>query len=152
MAYWLDVFSPGNWEEFIDGGAQITGFPYRQLKAAQSIRPGDILLCYVKQQSQWVGALEVESEVFLDQTQMWEDMVYPCRVKVKPLVLLPLGKGLAARDMLPRLKLFAGLRNPQKWGAALGPSPKAIADEDGDMIVGELHRAPDKLKIPTDNQ
>ena len=71
MAYWLDVFSPRNWEEFIGGGAQVTGLPYRQLKATQRIRPGDILLCYVKWQSQWVGALEVDSKCFLDQTQIW---------------------------------------------------------------------------------
>jgi predicted RNA-binding protein len=139
VTYWLDVFTLKSFDEFQKAGANVSGFPERRWKTIQRIRVGDILLCYMKTKSCWFGALEVASKAFQDNTPIWSDAVYPCRIKVRPLVFVEPDEAVQARNMLPRLKLFANLRDPERWSGALRTSPRVLAKEDGDLIVGELN-------------
>ena len=59
MDYWLDLFTGRTWKEFRDYGANISGFRERRRNTVKSIKPGDILLCYLTGVMRWIGALEV---------------------------------------------------------------------------------------------
>ena len=141
MTYWLDVFTPKSWEEFKKAGATVSGFSIRRWKTVQGIRPGDILICYMKGQSCWFAALEVISDAFQDyETRIWSDDIYPARIQVKPLVMVDPKKAIPAKRILPRLKLFANLRDHQGWGVLLRISPRRLAEEDGNLIISELRK------------
>lgn len=139
MTYWLDVFTPKTWREFQKAGAAVSGFPERRWTTVQRIQIGDILLCYMKSYSCWFGALKVVSEAFRDDsTRIWSDAPYPCRVQVQPLVTLEPEKGIAAKEMLHKLTLFANVRDPKRWSWPLRGSPRQLAKEDGDLIMSKL--------------
>jgi predicted RNA-binding protein len=84
--YWLDLFSGATWQEFLEAGANVSGFRESRWNTVRQIKPGDYLLCYVTGISRWIGILEVVSEPFRDNTQIWKEDEFPCRVRVKLLV------------------------------------------------------------------
>lgn len=86
--YWLDLFTGTTWEGFQSAGGEVSGFRERRWKTVQRIKPGDYLLCYLTGVSRWIGVLEVTSEPFRDDTPIWSDEEFPCRVRVRPLVTL----------------------------------------------------------------
>jgi hypothetical protein len=55
MTYWLTLFNPTTWEEFLDAGATVSGFPDSRWKTVQQIQPGDISLAYLSGKSCWIA-------------------------------------------------------------------------------------------------
>jgi len=76
-SYWLGLFTVETWKEFLDHGADVSGFSDKRWKLVQKIRPGDYLLCYLTRVSRWVGVLQVTDEPFFDQTPIWSSKVFP---------------------------------------------------------------------------
>ena len=70
--YWSDVFTATTWREFLDAGANVTGFSEERWKKVQEFKIGDYLLCYMTSASRLMGILEVTSNPFKDNTQIWE--------------------------------------------------------------------------------
>ncbi len=62
MAFYLDLFSPETYEAFSNSDRQVSGFRTRQRTAAQKLKRGDKLLCYMTKLSRWVGILELDRE------------------------------------------------------------------------------------------
>jgi hypothetical protein len=60
--YWVQVFNETTWREFIKAGGTVTGFRDSRWGHVQKLRKGDVLLCYLRGQSKWIGILEVLSE------------------------------------------------------------------------------------------
>jgi predicted RNA-binding protein len=58
--YWLDLFTGETWEEFLNNSAKVSGFRERRKKIAQTIDPGDYLICYMTGISRFIGVLEVK--------------------------------------------------------------------------------------------
>lgn len=75
--YWLDLFTGSTWQEFIDAGANVSGFSATRAKTVEKIRPGDYLLCYLTGVSRFVGVLEVISKPFVDTKPIWGEGAFP---------------------------------------------------------------------------
>jgi predicted RNA-binding protein len=69
--YWLDLFTGITWEEFLEHGANISGFRESRKKVARRVSPGDYFLCYLTGISRFVGMLEVKSKCYFDTTRIW---------------------------------------------------------------------------------
>jgi hypothetical protein len=82
-SYWLDLFTGTTWHEFLDAGAETSGFRESRWKTVQRIKPGDYLLCYLTGVSRWIGVLEVVAPAFKDSSTIWKDEEFPCRLGVK---------------------------------------------------------------------
>src|ERR1700757_1952302 len=80
--YWLDLFTPATWQEFLDAGASVSGFRESRWATLQKVKVGDYFLCYLTGLSRWIGLLEVTSAPFRDSSPIWEEDSFPCRVKV----------------------------------------------------------------------
>src|SRR5262245_37534657 len=106
MAYYLDLFTPRTWKEFNESGAKVTGFRDNHWVRAGKIKPGDVFLCYVVGAKRWVGALEVASERYRDESPIWTEEVFPVRFKVKPLVMLEAECGVPMEDFRGKLSFF----------------------------------------------
>jgi hypothetical protein len=74
--YWLDLFTPVTWQEFLDAGAKVSGFREARWSTLQKVRPGDYFLCYATGISRWIGLLEVTSEAFRDTAKVWKDETF----------------------------------------------------------------------------
>ncbi len=91
MAYYLDLFSPETYEAFSKSPRDVSGFRSRHQTAANRIKPGDKLVCYLTKLSRWIGILEVVSGPYTDDSPRFypENDPFVVRFKVTPIVWLP---------------------------------------------------------------
>src|SRR6185295_17567554 len=90
MAFFLDLFSPETYEAFSKSDRQVSGFRTRQSAAAQKLKRGDKLVCYMTKLSRWVGVLKVVDGPYEDTSPIFysEDDPFVIRFRVTPTVWL----------------------------------------------------------------
>jgi hypothetical protein len=126
--YWLDLFTPETWDEFLDHGGDVTGFSQKRWTTVQKIKPGDYMLCYLTRVSRWVGVLEVTGRPFFDEEPIWSSQVYPSRVNVKVLLALAPEHGVPVLEMREELTVFRGPGQPESMA---GPVPRIAGAVEG---------------------
>ncbi len=139
--YWLTVFTGATWQEFLDSGSEVAGFPQGRWQVAQKITPGDYLICYLARVSRWIAVLEVTSHPFLDSSPIWKHGEFPCRVKVRVVVSLEPETAIPVLDLKDKLSIFVNLRKPTAWAAHFRISPKQWKDTDGAIVVEQILEA-----------
>jgi hypothetical protein len=139
--YWLDLYTGKTWKEFVDAGADVTGFRKRKLKTSRRIHPGDLFLCYLTGISRFIGLLEVTSETFTDDTPRWEDDDFPVRFNVKVIYKLDPDTAIPIKSLKDSLSFFKDMKSPNAWTGSLRGSPAAISREDGQVIEAAIIEA-----------
>jgi predicted RNA-binding protein len=139
MAYYLDLFSPATYEAFSRSDRTISGFRPRQRAAAQRIKAGDRLLCYMTKLSRWIGVLEVESGPFDDASPRFypEDDPFTVRFRVKPIHWLPVEKCVPIHEdeVWKQLSFTRDQsKNTSNWTGKLRGSLGLISTEDGQFL------------------
>jgi hypothetical protein len=104
--YWLDLFTGTTWDEFLAAAGSVSGFRESRWTTVKRIIPGDLFLCYVTGVSRFIGLLEVQSEAFKDDAPIWGTEVFPCRLKVKPLIVLSGETAVPVTELRDRLSFF----------------------------------------------
>ena len=139
MAYFLDLFSPDTYQAFKRSRQDISGFRYRQRFAAERIKPGDKLVCYLTKLSRWFGILEVVEGPFQDSTPIFypEDDPFIIRFKVKPLVWLEPEKAVPIHSpevwqVLSMTKDYD--QQSSTWTGKIRTSLAPIAEPDGEFL------------------
>jgi predicted RNA-binding protein len=145
MAYYLDLFSPETYEAFSKSDMTVSGFRPRQKNAAQRIKPGDKLLCYMTKLSRWVGVLEVTSPFFEDAAPIFypESDPFVVRFKVRPLIWLPKEKAVPIHEdeIWDQLSFTKGQdRGSSSWTGKIRSSLVQISTADGKLIEEALVR------------
>ena len=139
MAYFLDLFSPETYAAFKRSSQDISGFRFRHRFAAERIRPGDKLLCYLTKLSRWFGILEVVEGPFQDNTPIFhpEDDPFVIRFKVKPIIWLEPEKAVPIQnpDVWQTLS-FTKDYDPHspRWTGKIRTSLVPIPDGDGGFL------------------
>lgn len=100
MAYFLDLFSPETYAAFKRSKQDISGFRFRHRFAAERIKSGDKLICYLTKLSRWFGILEVIEGPFQDKTPIFypEDDPFIVRFRVRPIIWLDPEKAVPIQD------------------------------------------------------
>jgi predicted RNA-binding protein len=149
--YWLDLFTGATWQEFLDAGATVSGNRERRWKTVQQIKPGDYLLCYLTGVSRFIGVLEVTSEPYWDETPIWKDEVFPCRVKVEVIAALTPETAVPIFDLKEQLTIFQNLKSPAAWTGHVRGSPARWKPSDGEAVVyAVMEAAENPVKRPVD--
>lgn len=145
MNYWLDLFTGTTWKEFQKAGAIVSGFRPRMRNAATTVKPGDILLCYLTGVMRWVGALEVVG-LSKDDRPIWKDEDFPVRFDVKPLVVLQPENGIPMSDLEGQVDFFRGPKDRGKFRGFVRMSPNRFGSEkDGALVLDLLRKAHHRL-------
>ncbi len=139
--YWLDLFTGTTWNEFLDAGAKVSGFRESRWTTVQKIRKGDYLLCYLTGISRFIGVLEVESEPYKDDSVIWKDQTFPCRVRVKPVITLKPETGVPVYDLRDKLSCFLEASSPVAWTGHFRGSPTKWKPSDGEAVLAALEAA-----------
>lgn len=139
MAYFVNLFSPETYEAFTKSGQEISGFRLRQEKAANRVKVGDKLICYMTKLSRWVGVLEVTSKYFQDNSPIFypTDDPFVIRFKVKPIAWLPKEKSLPIREneIWDALSFTKGYDiNSSFWTGKLRNSLNPLDEKDGKFL------------------
>lgn len=140
-SYWLDLFTGDTWRQFIDAGAQVSGFRESRWKVVQRVKPGDRLLCYLTRVSRFIGVLEVVSKAFWDEKRIWKEEIFPCRVKVKLLVGLTPETAVPVEQLKDQLSVLSDFEKSQRWVGYFRGSPSRWKVDDGEIVVQALMEA-----------
>lgn len=133
--YWLDLFSPATWQEFLDAGSEVSGFRQHRWGTVRQIKPGDYLLCYLTQVSRFVGVLEVTSEPYQDLSKsIWQED-FPCRLKVRVVAALPIEAAVPVTELTDQLTIFQNLKSRNAWTGHVRGSPTRWKAADGEAVV-----------------
>lgn len=143
MAYYLDLFSPETYEAFGKSDREVSGFRSNQRIAAQKIKRGDKLVCYMTKLSRWVGILQVIEGPFEDDAPIFfpESDPFIVRFRVKPIVWLAKENALPIHldEIWNALTFTKGQdRSTSNWTGKLRGSLKKIADVDGKLLEAKL--------------
>lgn len=139
--YWVGLFTVKTWEEFAAAGGKVSGFRESRWKTVQKIHSGDVLLCYLVEISRFVAALEVTAEPFQEKTPIWSDELFPCRLRVKPLVFLTPETAVPVQTLRESLSFFQGLESPLAWTSHFRGSPALWKAADGKAVLAALQEA-----------
>jgi predicted RNA-binding protein len=139
--YWLDLFTGVTWKEFLTAGANVSGFRESRWSAVQKIKPGDYLLCYLTGVSRFIGVLEVTSAPFRDSSPIWKDEDFPCRLKVKAVVVLTPETAVPILELRDRLTFFREMKSALAWTGNFRGSLTKWKTSDGDAVLDALLEA-----------
>ena len=140
MKCWIDLFTGTTWDEFRKAGANVSGFRHGMRKTVSKIEPGDILLCYMTGVMRWVGALEVIGPS--DDTRDIWGFDFPCRLAVRPLVMLDPEHGVPMDQLEGRVDFHRGPEDRSKFRGFIRGSPRVFKRaEDGELILSLLREA-----------
>src|SRR5215210_3294795 len=149
--YWLDLFTGTTWHEFLHAGATVTGFRERRWKTVQQIKVGDYLLCYLTGVSRFIGVLEATSEPYWDETPIWRDEVFPCRLSVEVIAALTPEAAVPIFELQEQLTIFQNLKSPAAWTGHVRGSPARWKPSDGEAVVYAVMEAVENpVKRPVD--
>ena len=141
QVYWLDLFTWITWQEFLQAGGKVSGFPEKRWNTVRQIKPGDYLLCYLVRVMRFIGILEVIAEPYKDDSRIWEDDIFPCRLRVELLADLTPETAIPVLSLKNRLSFFQDKENPQSWVGHFRGSPKKFSQSDGEVIVKAILEA-----------
>ncbi|MGD9581579.1 MAG: EVE domain-containing protein [Vampirovibrionia bacterium] len=98
---------------------------------------GDILVFY-KSKEGFAGIYKVVSDHYKDTTTVWDDDIYPNRVKIEPVVSLKPQQYVDAKTMVDDLEMVT---HPQYWGIAFRENLKELSKNDYELIKSKLEKA-----------
>lgn len=137
--YWLDLFTGETWEEFLNNGANVSGFRETRKKIAQTINPGDYLICYLTGISRFVGVLEVKSKCYVDKKPIWKGELFPYRFKVELIHKLNPKTAVPIQELKDKLSI-QGLK-ARNWSGFFRGSPAEFKPMDGEIIAQAIKDA-----------
>ena len=137
-SYWLALFTVTSWEEFLAAGGNVVGFNPNKWSAAQNVKVGDKVLCYLTKVSAFVAVLEVTDKAYESSKRIWVDAEFPVRIPVKPLSRVPTAQSIQITALRGKLSIFKGLKNPNAWSIWVRSAPRLWRTEDGNIVEGAL--------------
>ena len=143
MNYFLDLFSPETYEAFGRSDRSVSGFRPRHKNAAERVRTGDKLVCYMTRVSRWFGVLEVLEGPFRDNTPIFLEEADPfvVRFRVKPIVWLAVEKAVPIYEdaVWNQLSFTKGqTRGTPTWTGRVRTSLVQLSDADGRFLESLL--------------
>jgi hypothetical protein len=101
--------------------------------------------------SRFIGVLEVTSEPYWDETTIWKDEVFPCRVNVEAIATLSPETAVPIFDLKEQLTIFENLKSPGAWTGHVRGSPARWKPSDGEAVVYAVMEAVENpVKRPVD--
>jgi predicted RNA-binding protein len=148
MKYYLNLFSPETYEAFKRSTREISGFTENQRSAAEKIRPGDRLICYLTKLGRWFGVLEVSEGPFVDRTPIFraDDDPFILRFRVRPEIVLDTAHAIPIREkeLWEVLSFTKGHRLGSKtWTGRIRGSLGEMDEADARLIEQLLHNQAD---------
>ena len=143
MNYFLDLFSPETYEAFGRSDRSVSGFRPRHKNAAERVRTGDKLVCYMTRVSRWFGVLEVLEGPFRDSTPIFVQEADPfvVRFRVRPIVWLAVEKAVPIYEdaVWNQLSFTKGqTRGTPTWTGRVRTSLVQFSDADGRLLESLL--------------
>ena len=144
MQYFLEIVSPETWQHFCQRQDEV-GYRKRHLKVCTEIRPGDLLICYLKHLSRFCGVLEVQSELCRnkDRKLYGRKEIFPLCFKVRRIVTLEMEVAVPIKEeeVWNRLSITRQRKlGKPGWAGFFRNSLNRFNESDGSSLVGLLEK------------
>jgi len=137
LRYWFCITSPKNWE--IVKRYEVWGVEDRYKITMKRLTLDDLLIFYITNPAKAIaGIYRVASNFYYDETPLGWNKIYPCRVKIKPLVV-PRDPIPVDEDLIGEL-LFITDKSRRGRTVFFFPSMVLIPKEDYRTILHWLQR------------
>jgi len=138
--FYLCLFNETTWNDFLLQKKKVYGTTKNKLGRANKITRADHLICYVSKHSKFVGVLQKNSDAYYDETNLWENGVFPVRFGVDVEIALPIKLGIPAKNFKNRISILQNIKNEKKWAGFFINSFNEFPTNDGILITGELEK------------
>lgn len=136
--YYLALFNPQSWIEFLEKGSSVYGTTKNKLNRAKKVHQGDFLICYISKQSVFSGVLRVNSEVYYDDSEYWAGGVFPVRFNVQPENIVSLENAIQISDVKQNLKIFSNLKRDSNWAGFFINAFNEFPKDDAIYLINSL--------------
>lgn len=102
--------------------------------------PGDILIFY-KNRKGFAGIYKVTESYYRDTTQIWDDGIYPNRIKIEPIISLNPEKYLDVKTIVNDLEM---VKHPLYYGLAFRRNLVDISQKDFELIKSKMEQSSKK--------
>ena len=89
--------------------------------------PGDKVIMYATGISKFAGIAEVAESIYQDESKIWDDGIYPYRIKIKPVIYLPKDKWIEVRTVVDDMEYF---KNKVQWSMHFMQNIRPVSDKD----------------------
>jgi predicted RNA-binding protein len=143
--HWIVVSGKEIWDTTKELGFTKHGIKSTRRKMAQQIKPGDSMSFYISGRKQLAGTVKVTSEVFEEQTRIWQsskkpEEMYAYRFTIEPDVILEEDVWLDAEPYHDRFEWTQ--RWPREnWTLAYQGNLHEITEKDFKLLRKDLERA-----------
>lgn len=158
MPHYITLFAPETYRRFTESARNVSGVRSRNRKAAERVRPGDVLIAYMTGVSRWVGLFEVTGRCYDDPTPLFSDKddPYSLRFPIETRIWLSPDQGLPIRDPALWSKLsFTRQHQPTSatWTNAVRTSLYKLEDGDAALLSARLREQAEQPRAyPLDNR
>lgn len=143
MLYWMTMTSATNFEIDRKANFPFTGYKERLKKLCSRVEVGDKLVYYITKAHAFGAICTVTSRPYINPTPHWSetDEKWPCRLNVRPELILPQDRMLDVMPLVPSLSFITQKqRQSGKWGTAFMGSLKPIPVQDFELIEREMKK------------
>lgn len=145
MKYLINLFSPNTAQAFSESDRTISGFRISRKTYIenQKIGIGDKFICYCTKIQRFIGVFEIMSEPFIDEVSIFtkEEDPFVLRFRVKPIVWLPLEKGIPMHEdvVWNHLSVTKDLpKGSTRWTYMVLSSPRLWPERDCEYLESIL--------------
>ena len=139
--YWVNTYTLKTWEEAQRAGGEIAGFRTWSKTLFETVSEGDYFLCYILKLKRFIAVQPVVSEAFVDDTPIWQDELFPYRIKVRTILKLDPETAVPVIELADRLSIFENLKQSSAWGVYFQRSPRMWTIPDGEKVVSAIEAA-----------
>ena len=108
------------------------------VKRMLELEKGDKVIFYATGISKFAGIFEVTEPFYESEEKIWEDDIYPYRVRIKPVIYLPKEKWIDVRTLVNDLEYF---RNKDKWSLHFLNNLMPVSEKDYELIKSKMEEA-----------
>ncbi len=138
--FYLCLFNENTWNEFLAQKNNVYGTTKNKLNRASKIKNNDFLICYVTKHSKFVGIIQKISDVFYDESKIWEKGEFPVRFNVNIIHAVPVSQGLPIYKLKNELSLCKEIKNKTKWATFFINSFNEFSTHDGRLLMEEIRK------------
>jgi predicted RNA-binding protein len=131
---WMALVSLGTWNEFLRAGGEVMGFRESRWNTLAKTKRGDDLFFYLSGASRFIAIFSIVSDPFFDESPIWREGAFPCRIKVRRIVEATPEQGVLVGPLRQTLEIFENIKQDKYWSAAVRHSLKKISSRDAATI------------------
>lgn len=138
--YYLAVFSEETWNIFLQASNKQYATKLTKESRARRINKGDFFLCYVTKKSAIVGLLEIVSEAYIGESNIYGDSDLPVCLDCEAVICHSVEDGIPIKKIMDKISFLQNVRNTKKWATFFWNPLNEFPERDAEILIQYLRQ------------